>query len=56
MTVFENYIAGDWIAGASTTANRNPSNLADGIIHPTDEIFTARVEAYAASLARRRNQ
>ena len=32
----------------------NPSNLVEGIIHPTDEIFTARAEAYAASLARRR--
>ena len=34
----------------------NPSNLADGIIPPTDEIFTARAQAYAASLAKRRNQ
>jgi catalase len=34
----------------------NPSNLADGIIHPTDEIFTARAQAYAASLATRSNQ
>jgi aldehyde dehydrogenase (NAD+) len=31
MAVFHNYIAGDWIAGASATANRNPSNLADVI-------------------------
>ncbi|MPW06912.1 catalase [Paraburkholderia sp. CNPSo 3155] len=32
----------------------NPSNLADGIIRPTDEIFAARAQAYADSLARRR--
>lgn len=32
----------------------NPSTLADGIMHPTDEIFTARARAYAASLAGRR--
>src|ERR1700675_2291006 len=25
----DNYVAGEWIAGASVTANRNPSNLAD---------------------------
>src|SRR5437870_9335203 len=31
MQTFNNYIAGEWIAGASVTANRNPSNLADVI-------------------------
>ena len=40
---------------ACDTTIFDPSNLADGIIHPTDEIFTARAQAYAASLARRRN-
>ena len=29
MTVFQNYIAGQWVAGASVTVNRNPSNVAD---------------------------
>ena len=29
MQTFNNYVAGEWLAGASTTANRNPSNLAD---------------------------
>jgi len=29
MTVFDNYIAGEWVAGASVTVNRNPSNVAD---------------------------
>jgi acyl-CoA reductase-like NAD-dependent aldehyde dehydrogenase len=28
---FSNYIAGEWVAGASWTANRNPSDLADVI-------------------------
>ena len=28
-TTFDNYIAGEWIAGPATTPNRNPSNLAD---------------------------
>ena len=31
MQTYNNYIAGEWIAGASVTANRNPSNLADVI-------------------------
>ena len=30
-TTFDNYIAGEWIAGVSSTPNRNPSNLADVI-------------------------
>lgn len=34
----------------------NPSNLADGIGRPPDEIFAARQAAYAISLARRRAQ
>jgi len=29
MSVFDNYIAGEWVAGASVTVNRNPSNVAD---------------------------
>jgi catalase len=32
----------------------NPSNLAEGIGHPPDEIFAARRAAYAISLAKRR--
>src|SRR5437773_1395649 len=31
MQTYNNYIAGEWVAGASVTANRNPSNLADVI-------------------------
>jgi len=31
MQNFHNYIAGEWLAGASATANRNPSNLDDVI-------------------------
>ena len=30
-TAFRNYIAGEWVAGATTTLNRNPSDLADVI-------------------------
>ena len=32
----------------------NPANLAEGIGHPPDEIFAARRDAYAISLAKRR--
>src|ERR1700674_5745170 len=28
-TTFDNYIAGEWVAGTAATPNRNPSNLAD---------------------------
>ena len=31
MTAFRNYIAGEWVAGASVSVNRNPSNIADVI-------------------------
>jgi acyl-CoA reductase-like NAD-dependent aldehyde dehydrogenase len=31
MNVFHNLIAGEWVAGASATPNRNPSNVADVI-------------------------
>jgi aldehyde dehydrogenase (NAD+) len=31
MAAFSNYIAGDWVAGASAKPNRNPSNIADVI-------------------------
>jgi acyl-CoA reductase-like NAD-dependent aldehyde dehydrogenase len=31
MQTFNNYIAGEWVAGRSATPNRNPSNLADVI-------------------------
>ncbi len=30
-TAFRNFIAGEWVAGATTTLNRNPSDLADVI-------------------------
>jgi len=29
--LFKNYIGGDWVAGANTSINRNPSNLDDVI-------------------------
>src|SRR5207253_9774969 len=31
MTAFNNYIAGEWVAGASNSAYRNPSDLSDVI-------------------------
>jgi acyl-CoA reductase-like NAD-dependent aldehyde dehydrogenase len=31
MTTFDNYIAGEWIAGATRTTNRNPSDVSDVI-------------------------
>src|SRR5258708_6219062 len=31
MQTYNNYIAGEWIAGRSQTPNRNPSNLSDVI-------------------------
>jgi aldehyde dehydrogenase (NAD+) len=31
MQTFDNYIAGEWASGASTSANRNPSDIADVI-------------------------
>src|SRR5438874_330138 len=31
MPTFQNYIAGEWVAGKSATPNRNPSNLTDVI-------------------------
>ena len=29
--MFRNYIAGEWVAGATATANRNPSDTSDVI-------------------------
>ena len=49
MAVFHNYIAGDWIAGASTTANRNPSNLADVIGDYAQADATQANDAIAAA-------
>jgi aldehyde dehydrogenase (NAD+) len=31
MTAFNNYVAGEWVAGATTSPNRNPSDLSDVI-------------------------
>jgi aldehyde dehydrogenase (NAD+) len=31
MSVFNNYIAGEWVAGATTSPNRNPSDVSDVI-------------------------
>jgi len=31
MTTFDNYVAGEWIAGATRTTNRNPSDVSDVI-------------------------
>jgi len=50
MAVFHNYIAGNWIAGASATANRNPSNLADVIGDYAQADATQANDAIAAAV------
>lgn len=39
--LFRNYIGGEWVAGASTSINRNPSDLADvvGEVARAGQIF-----------------
>jgi len=52
MSTFKNYIAGEWLAGASTTPNRNPSNLADVIgDYAQADATQARAAITAAKLA-----
>ena len=52
MPTFDNYIAGEWLAGASTTANRNPSNLTDVIgDYAQADAAQARAAIAAAKLA-----
>src|SRR5438034_9353590 len=50
MQTYDNYIAGEWLAGASATPNRNPSNLADiiGEYAQADVEQTKRAIAAAA--------
>src|SRR5947207_13252124 len=54
-TTFDNYIAGEWLAGSSVTANRNPSNLADTIgeyaqadVEQTKQAIAAAARAFPA--------
>jgi len=54
-TTFNNYVAGEWIAGASFTPNRNPSNLADvigeyaqGDAHQAKSAIAAAARAFPA--------
>jgi alpha-ketoglutaric semialdehyde dehydrogenase len=49
MAVFHNFIAGDWIAGTSATANRNPSNLADVVGEYAQADATQANDAIAAA-------
>ena len=52
MSNFNNYIAGEWLAGASTTPNRNPSNLADVVgDYAQADAAQARAAIAAAKLA-----
>jgi acyl-CoA reductase-like NAD-dependent aldehyde dehydrogenase len=52
MPTFDNHIAGEWLAGASTTSNRNPSNLADVIgDYAQADAALARAAIAAAKLA-----
>ena len=48
---FDNYIAGEWIAGASVTANRNPSNLAD-VVGEYAQADAGQAKAAIAAAAR----
>src|SRR6266403_5580496 len=55
MLTYNNYIAGEWLAGASVTANRNPSNLADVIgeyaqadVEQTKQAVAAAASAFPA--------
>ena len=52
MPTFDNYIGGEWLSGASTTPNRNPSNLADVIgDYAQADAAQARAAIAAAKLA-----
>src|SRR5207247_870396 len=55
MQTYNNYIAGEWLAGSSVTANRNPSNLADIIgeyaqadVEQTKQAIAAAARAFHA--------
>ena len=50
-TTFNNYVAGEWIAGAISIPNRNPSNLAD-VIGEYAQGDVAQAEAAIAAAAR----
>jgi aldehyde dehydrogenase (NAD+) len=50
-TIFDNYIAGEWIAGPAATPNRNPSNLAD-IIGEYAQADVEQAERAIAAAAR----
>jgi len=49
MPTFDNYIAGDWVAGVSARPNRNPSNLADVIGEYAQADAAQTSEAIAAA-------
>ncbi|HEX7273167.1 MAG TPA: aldehyde dehydrogenase family protein [Casimicrobiaceae bacterium] len=51
MDRYDNYIAGEWLAGGSTTANRNPSNL-DDVIGEYAQADAAQARAAIAAAAR----
>jgi acyl-CoA reductase-like NAD-dependent aldehyde dehydrogenase len=51
MNAFHNYIAGEWVAGASATPNRNPSNVADVIGEYAQADATQTRTAIAAAKA-----
>ena len=51
MNRYDNYIAGEWLTGGSTTANRNPSNL-DDVIGEYARADAAQARAAIAAAAR----
>jgi aldehyde dehydrogenase (NAD+) len=51
MTRYDNYIAGEWLAGPATTPNRNPSDL-DDVIGDYAQADAAQARAAIAAAAR----
>ncbi len=51
MTVYNNLIAGEWVAGATVTANRNPSNVSD-VIGEYAQADAAQARAAIAAAAK----
>jgi aldehyde dehydrogenase (NAD+) len=47
----QNYIAGEWVAGADQTVNRNPSDLGDVVGHYARASAEQAKDAIAAAVA-----
>ncbi len=51
MTIFKNYIAGEWVEGVSTSTNINPSDISDVVGHYTQADASQTETAIAAAKA-----